>query len=112
MKLTCTDAVKMIRGQGMPSPRHHDTGNMYIRFNVKFPEKNWTVDESAFESLRKILPAPTPIAIPPPEAMTEPADLEELDSQSQKVFGNADGMMDEDDEDGHPGGERVQCASQ
>lgn len=102
----------MVRGQGMPSYRHHDTGNLYIRFNVKFPEKNWTDDEAAFESLRKILPAPTPQNIPPPEAMTEPADLEDMDTQAQKVFGHPDGMMDDDDEDGHPGGERVQCASQ
>lgn len=103
----------MVRGQGMPSPRHHDYGNLYIQFNVKFPEKNWTTDESAFESLRKILPSPPVQNIPPAEAMTEPADLEDMDGHtSNKVFGHPDGMMDEDDEDGHPGGERVQCASQ
>jgi DnaJ family protein A protein 2 len=102
----------MIRGQGMPSPRHHDYGNMYIRFNVKFPEKNWTDDTAAFESLRKILPSPSVQNVPPAEAMTEPADLEDMDSSSQsRVFNNGDGM-DEDDEDGHPGAERVQCASQ
>jgi DnaJ family protein A protein 2 len=45
--------------------------------------------------------------------MSEPASLEDLDNTTQnRVFGNSDGMMDEDDEDGHPGGERVQCASQ
>ncbi|KAI8671224.1 hypothetical protein NCS57_00596600 [Fusarium keratoplasticum] len=107
------DAVKMVRGQGMPSPRHHDFGNMYIRFNVKFPEKNWTEDPEVFESLRKVLPPPSVQNIPPPDAMSEPASLEDLDNQAQtRVFGNSDGMMDEDDEDGHPGGERVQCASQ
>ena len=31
--------VKMIRGQGMPSMRHHDFGNLYIQFDVKFPPK-------------------------------------------------------------------------
>ncbi|KAG9256961.1 DnaJ domain-containing protein [Emericellopsis atlantica] len=105
------DAVKMIRGQGMPSPRHHDFGNMYIRFSVKFPEKGWTDNEEAFEQLRKILPSPALQNVPPAEAMTEPADLEDMDGSSQsRVFNN--GGMDEDDEDGHPGGERVQCASQ
>jgi len=45
--------------------------------------------------------------------MSEPADLEELDSSAQqRMFGAGGGAMDEDDEDGHPGGERVQCASQ
>ncbi|EXF81527.1 DnaJ domain-containing protein [Colletotrichum paranaense] len=106
------DAVKMVRGQGMPSPRHHDFGNLYIQFNVKFPEKGWTEDPAAFEALQKLLPAPSLQTVPPPEAMTEPADLEDLDNSSQaRVFGGAGGM-DEDDEDGHPGAERVQCASQ
>lgn len=102
----------MVRGQGMPSPRHHDFGNLYIQFNVKFPEKGWTEDPAAFEALQKLLPAPSLQTVPPPEAMTEPADLEDLDNSSQaRVFGGAGGM-DEDDEDGHPGAERVQCASQ
>lgn len=101
----------MIRGQGMPSPRHHDFGNMYIQFNVTFPEKNWSDDPTVFEALRKVLPTSAVQNIPPAEAMSEPADLEDLDGTSQsRVFGGAG--MDEDDEDGHPGGERVQCASQ
>lgn len=106
-------AVKMIRGQGMPSHRHHDFGNMYIRFNVKFPERNWSDDPATYEGLRKLLPAPAQQNLPA-EAMTEPADLEDLDNAQQgRVFGGGPGgPMDEDDEDGHPGGERVQCASQ
>ncbi|KAJ4268368.1 Type I HSP40 co-chaperone [Fusarium torreyae] len=107
------DAVKMVRGQGMPSPRHHDFGNMYIKFNVKFPEKNWTQDPEVFETLRKVLPEPAVQNVPPNEEMSEPVSLEDLDNSTQsRVFGSSDGMMDEDDEDGHPGGERVQCASQ
>jgi DnaJ homolog subfamily A member 2 len=104
----------MIRGQGMPSPRHHDFGNMYIRFNVKFPEKNWSEDPAAYEALRKLLPPPISQKTPPSEAMTEPADLDDPENaQQSRVFGGAGpGAMDEDDEDGHPGAERVQCASQ
>ena len=30
----------MVQGQGMPSFRHHDYGNLYIQFDVKFPEKD------------------------------------------------------------------------
>jgi DnaJ family protein A protein 2 len=93
----------------MPSLRHHDFGNLYIQFNVKFPEKGWTQDADAFESLRAILPAPTGAPTPPAEAMTEPGDLEDVD---MKRSGFA-GAMDEDEEDGHPQGERVaQCATQ
>ncbi|EEY18643.1 chaperone protein dnaJ 2 [Verticillium alfalfae VaMs.102] len=111
----CPDAVKMVRGQGMPSERHHDHGNMYIQFSVKFPEKNWMQDEASFEALRKLLPAPSLQTVPPPDGMTEPADLEDIETQSQaRVFGGGagGGSMEEDDEDGHPHGERVQCASQ
>lgn len=100
-------AVKMIRGQGMPSYRHHDYGNMYIQFSVKFPEKNWTQDPAAFDGLRKVLPSADVVNTPPAEAMTEPADLEEVDNP-QKGF---DPAMEED-EDQEPHGERVQCASQ
>lgn len=102
----------MVRGQGMPSYRHHDCGNLYIQFSVKFPEKNWTEDPETFEGLRKLLPSPDVSNIPPSEAMTEPADLEDPDSHAgARAFGDG-GAMDEDDEDGHPGAERVQCASQ
>jgi DnaJ family protein A protein 2 len=107
----CLESIKMVQGQGMPSHRHHDMGNMYIHFNVKFPEKNWTRDQSAFAALQKILPQPSVQNVPPAEAMTEPVDLEDMDSHTQsRVFGSPG--MDEDDEDGHPGAERVQCASQ
>lgn len=107
-----TGAVKMIRGQGMPSYRHHDIGNLYIQFSVKFPDKGWTSDPAAFDSLRKLLPSPALQNVPPTEAMTEPADLEDPDTGSGAgAFGDG-GPMDEDDEDGHPHAERVQCASQ
>jgi DnaJ family protein A protein 2 len=100
----------MIRGQGMPSYRHHDFGNMYVKFDVKFPDKNWTADPAAFDALKSILPNPNPSNPPPAETMTEPADLEDVDaSQQARVSGVT--SMDED-EDGHPGAERVQCASQ
>ncbi|KAK0632316.1 chaperone dnaJ 2 [Immersiella caudata] len=101
------NTVKMIRGQGMPSYRHHDFGNMYIQFTVKFPEKNWTQDPAAFDALRKILPAPALVNIPPAEATSDPADLEDVEGDSSKGFGGD--AMDEDDE---PQGDRVQCASQ
>ncbi|KAL2199969.1 hypothetical protein P885DRAFT_75154 [Corynascus similis CBS 632.67] len=101
--------VKMIRGQGMPAPRHHTFGNMYVHFAVKFPEKNWTDDPMAFEALRKYLPSPDVVNTAPAEAMTEPADLEDVDANS-KGFNGA--MEEDDDEHEHHGGERVQCASQ
>jgi DnaJ family protein A protein 2 len=101
----------MIRGQGMPSYRHHDCGNMYVRFDVRFPEKNWTIEPAAFQVLKKILPPPIDSTTPPDETMTDMVDLEDIDaSQQQRAQNHA---MEDEDEDGHPaGGERVQCASQ
>jgi len=102
----------MIRGQGMPSYRHHDFGNMYIQFDVKFPERNWVEDPAAFDALKTILPPPNHTNAPPAETMTEVVDLEEIDA-SQQARAAGHGALDEDDEDGHQaGGERVQCASQ
>ena len=102
----------MIRGQGMPSYRHHDFGNMYVQFEVKFPDKNWTQDAGAFDALKAILPTSPQTNFPPPETMTEVVDLDDVDA-SQQARAQGGGAMDEDDEDGHPAGaERVQCASQ
>lgn len=96
----------------MPSFRHHDFGNLYIQFTVKFPEKHWTTNPADFEALRKILPSPAIQNVPPADAMTEPADLEDSDAQTGgRAFGGATGD-DDDDEEGHQHGERVQCASQ
>jgi DnaJ homolog subfamily A member 2 len=104
----------MIAGQGMPSYRHHDFGNMYIQFTVKFPEKNWTDNPAAFEQLRAILPPPALINVPPQDAVTDPAELEDP-PESQQNNGTKGGFpgnpMDVDDDDG-PQTERVQCASQ
>jgi DnaJ homolog subfamily A member 2 len=107
-----SDAIKMVRGQGMPSYRHHDFGNLYIQFSVKFPEKNWMQDPQGFEALRQLLPSPSLQNVAPAENMTEPADLEDVEAASGvRAFGGAGGA-DEDEEDGHPHAERVQCASQ
>lgn len=109
----------MVRGQGMPTYRHHDFGNLYIKFNVKFPEKNWTEDPTAFDALRRLLPAPAVENVPPTNAMTEAADLEEVDQQAGGAGGSRGfagvanpNAMSDDDEDGNPQAERVQCASQ
>ncbi|KAF2772061.1 DnaJ-domain-containing protein [Teratosphaeria nubilosa] len=113
--------VKVIRGQGMPSYRHHDFGNLYIQFDVKFPEKiSGPPDSDGFptgmtpeqvKALESVLPPRQPQHIPPPDAMTEDYPLEKVDPMQEG--GRARGAVGEDDDDEmHAGGERVQCASQ
>jgi DnaJ family protein A protein 2 len=106
------NSIKVVREQGMPSHRHHHFGNLYIHFDVKFPtriggEEGLKPEDVA--ALEKILPPrvdPTPL---PADAMTEDFVLEELDPTRE---GRSMGATEEDDDDMHPGGERVQCATQ
>jgi len=109
-------AVKVIRGQGMPSWRHHDFGNLYIQFDVKFPERltgpeGEPMSEEARKALESVLPPRNTGEVPPPDAMVEDYVLEDIDPTRETQ--RSRGMnMDEDDDEMHPGAERVQCASQ
>ena len=105
----------------MPSYRHHDFGNLYIQFELKFPERiNGPNDSEGYptsmtpeqvKALESVLPARQPQNIPPPDAMTEDYNLEKVDPMQEG--GRARGATGEDDEDEmNAGGERVQCASQ
>lgn len=101
----------MIRGQGMPSMRHHDFGNLYIQFDVKFPPQLFNTPEK-IQLLEDILPPRKPGVEPPVDAMVDDFQLEQVDQSGQRRAQGATGM-DEDDEDGVPqGAERMQCASQ
>ncbi|KAK5135388.1 hypothetical protein LTR08_005330 [Meristemomyces frigidus] len=113
--------VKVIRGQGMPSYRHHDFGNLYVQFDVKFPDRivgpkdadgyPTSMTPQMVKALESVLPPRAPQNIPPPDAMTEDYSLEKVDPMQEG--GRARGATGEDDdEEGGPGGERVQCASQ
>ncbi|KEF55055.1 DnaJ like subfamily A member 2 [Exophiala aquamarina CBS 119918] len=102
-------AIKVIKGQGMPSFRHHDFGNLYIQFDVKFPDK---AQIQNVELLEQVLPPRMQQKLPPQDGMVDDFDLEDVDPRQHARARGATGM-DEDDEDGIPAGaERVQCASQ
>ncbi|CAI7590933.1 Mitochondrial protein import protein mas5 [Penicillium manginii] len=105
------DAIKVIPGQGMPSFRHHDHGNLYIKFEVEFPQKDQLQN---LELLEKVLPPRMEQVQPPADAMVEDFELHDIDTSepSQARAHGAAGGMDEDDDDVPPGAERVQCASQ
>ncbi|KAK5451559.1 Type I HSP40 co-chaperone [Exophiala xenobiotica] len=100
--------IRVIKGQGMPSFRHHDFGNLYIQFDVKFPEKS---EIQNVEMLEQILPPRMQQKLPASDAMVEDYDLEEVDVRQQARAQGVSG--DDDEEDGIPAGaERMQCASQ
>lgn len=96
----------------MPSFRHHDHGNLYIKFDVKFPESGQLQN---LELLEKVLPPRVAQHTPPADAMVEDFELDTPESGGQdqaRAHGAARGAMDEDDDDVPAGAERVQCASQ
>lgn len=104
---------KVIEGQGMPSYRHHNFGNLFITFQVEFPENHWTSTEK-ISLLEDILPPrPSNLEIPA-DAVTEECFLQDLDPrQQQRATNAANGAgpdaMDEDYDEERPG---VQCAQQ
>ncbi|KAJ2722200.1 Type I HSP40 co-chaperone [Coemansia sp. Benny D115] len=103
--------VKVIEGQGMPSYRHHHMGNMFVKFNVKFPEANWTSEEN-IKKLEDILPKRAPLPELPKDAVVEEVVLSALDLRHQRSMRDEDAAMDEDYEDAHQQGPGVQCAQQ
>ncbi|KAL2312247.1 Mitochondrial protein import protein mas5 [Schizosaccharomyces pombe] len=106
--------LKVLPGQGMLSQRHHQPGNLYIRFHVDFPEPNFATPEQ-LALLEKALP-PRKIESAPKNAHTEECVLATVDpTEKVRIDNNVDPTTatsmdeDEDEEGGHPG---VQCAQQ
>ncbi|KAJ2778025.1 Type I HSP40 co-chaperone [Coemansia javaensis] len=103
------DETKVIVGQGMPSHRHHNMGNMFVRFKVRFPEPNWT-SEANLKALEAILPPREALPAVPSGCVAEEVVLASPDAHHQKKMADD---MDEEYEDAHPqGGAGVQCAQQ
>jgi len=108
--MTGAGAIKVIKGQGMPSFRHHDFGNLYIQFDVKFPNK---AELQNLELLENVLPPRMAQNLPPADSMVEDFDLEDVDPRQQARAHGAGVLGEDEDEDGiPPGTERMQCASQ
>ena len=105
--------LKNLPGQGMPSHRHHEMGDLIVQINVTFPEK---LDPTLLAPLEQILP-------PRPDQPQYPKNIhiDEVDmvdaSERRTKSGMGNGghshgdAMDTDDEDGQGGGPQVQCAN-
>jgi len=100
--------LKVIHGQGMPSQRHHEMGDLYVRVNVRFPE---ALPQECFPHLERALPPRDPIKPTPKAVLIEEVELSDLDAnqqreQARKGVNGDDDVMDEDESP------RVQCANQ
>lgn len=98
-------ALKRIAGQGMPSYRHHELGDLYVKINVAFPE---SIDKELVPHLEKALPARTPAKTYPPAIHVDEVGLSEPTEREKASHANGSDDMDDDEEEG--GGPQVQCA--
>ncbi|KAK4056659.1 Type I HSP40 co-chaperone [Microbotryomycetes sp. JL221] len=102
-------SLKIVPGQGMPSYRHHEMGDLLIHMNVTFPD---SLDPAVLAPLESILPAR-------PELPTYPDNIhiddqiemqDASDRKARNGAGGAGGMdVDSEDEGDRPS---VQCANQ
>lgn len=96
------DEMKVIHGQGMPSQRHHDLGDLYVKFSIKWPEH---IDPNKIHLLEEVLPPRRPLPKYPRGILVEEAEMSVVDPRQERAM--QEEAMDEDE--GEP---RVQCANQ
>lgn len=104
-------STRMVKGEGMPQYRNpFEKGDLYIKFDVQFPENNWISPEKLNE-LECLLPARSENPIIAADA--EEVDLTDFD-RSQGSGGGArrEAYNDSSDEEGGHHGPGVQCAHQ
>jgi DnaJ family protein A protein 2 len=94
--------LKVIHGQGMPSQRHHEPGDLYVKIDVKFPD---SIDIEAIPLLEQALPPRKPIPTFDKTTQLEEVGLDNTDTRTRG--GMVDDRMDEDTDE-----PRVQCANQ
>lgn len=100
------NSLKVISGQGMPSYRHHELGDLYVQIKVNFPT---SIDPAVIPLLEQALPARKGMPKLPKKTHIDEVTLEEPnDRQKRSAASNGD-EMDEDEDDGRPG---VACAQQ
>ncbi|KAI9510396.1 DnaJ-domain-containing protein [Russula earlei] len=96
------DDLKVIHGQGMPSQRHHEPGDLFIKFSIKWPEH---IEPTKIHLLEDVLPQRRPLPKYPKGVHIEEADMSDADPRQERAM--QEESMEEDE--GEP---RVQCANQ
>lgn len=86
----------------MPSQRHHEPGDLYVKLNVKFPD---SIDHSLIHFLESALPPRQPVQTFDKNIVIDEVHLDDADTRSR-------GGMNEDAMDEDTSEPRVQCANQ
>lgn len=106
--------LKMVSEEGMPRYRNpFEKGNLYINFNITFPQNNFASEEQLRE-LESLLPPRPRVEIPTGEDVEE---VNLVDFDSSRGFGGPSSSRNEayaedDDDEGHGGNPRMKCAQQ
>ncbi|KAH9056641.1 hypothetical protein EDB87DRAFT_1675964 [Lactarius vividus] len=96
------DDMKVIHGQGMPSQRHHELGDLYLKMSIKWPEH---IDPEKIHLLEQVLPPRKPLSKLPKNVLVEEVEMSDVDPRQERVM--QEDSMEEDDAE-----PRVQCANQ
>lgn len=86
----------------MPSQRHHEPGDLYVKIHVKFPD---SLDQNKLHHLESVLPPRKSVEKFPKAITLEDVELETPDPRQRERA--TDDAMDEDDAE-----PRVQCSNQ
>ncbi|KAK2460521.1 hypothetical protein APHAL10511_006991 [Amanita phalloides] len=96
--------LKVIPGQGMPSQRHHEPGDLYIKISVRFPD---SIDLENIALLNNALPPRKSMEKFEKKVVLEEVAMEDADTRTRRNLHNHDESMDDDRDEA-----RVQCANQ
>ncbi|XP_004403732.1 PREDICTED: dnaJ homolog subfamily A member 2 [Odobenus rosmarus divergens] len=104
--------VRVVRGEGMPQYRNpFEKGDLYIKFDVQFPENNW-INPDKLSELEDLLPSRP--EVPNITGNTEEVELQEFDSTRGSGGGQRHEAYNDssDEESSSHHGPGVQCAHQ
>lgn len=102
--------LKVVSGEGMPQYKNpFEKGNLYVKFEIQFPDNNFATEEQ-MKMLERFLP-PKPEFVMPSGEHVEEVDLHEYDRNTQRSSGRSEAYASDDDEQMH-GGSGLQCTHQ
>lgn len=107
--------TKVLRGQGFPSRRFHEPGDLFVNLSVAFPD---SLPLEAIPLLEKALPARNELPRLESKVDVEDAEMDDMDEREARKarsngaggHGAAGGMDVDDDDEEAGGGPNVQCA--
>ncbi|CAJ0594565.1 unnamed protein product [Cylicocyclus nassatus] len=96
------DCIRGIIGEGMPQRRHHDLrGNLYVKFDVAFPNDHFLEDDTKYKMIETAFPPVRKVAYP---SNCEEVSLMEYDEKRYRGGRGGGQAYEEDGSDEEMGG--------